>query len=201
MENLNRPEGNITGVEFYVAKPSTPSSSRYCVIWSQRYCLRRVGESTYPPFEAVLPDVEAAGRALGRQIVVAKVSKEHEEFEAAFEKFVQAGVGALLVSGSAFLTSKRKALIELAVRHAIPAIYDQRRIVLDGGLISYAASFNGAYRQAGIYAGRILKGAKPSELPVLKPTQFVLAINLKTANALGLDVPPSILLRADEVIE
>ena len=123
------------------------------------------------------------------------------EFEAAFAKFVQAGVGALLVSGSAFFTSKRKALIDLAARHGIPAIYDQRRTVLDGGLISYAASFNNAYRQAGVYAGRILKGAKPSELPVLKPTKFVLAINLKTAKALGLDVPPSIYVRADELIE
>jgi putative ABC transport system substrate-binding protein len=106
-----------------------------------------------------------------------------------------------LVSGSAFFTAQREALIALAARHGIPAIYDQRRFVLDGGLISYATSFNGAYRQAGIYAGKILKGAKPSELPILQPTTFVLSINLKTAEALGLDVPPAITLRADEVVE
>jgi putative ABC transport system substrate-binding protein len=132
--------------------------------------------------------------------VVEKVSNEGE-FDGAFAKFVQAGAGALLVSGSAFFTTQRKALIALAARYAIPAIYDQRRMVLDGGLISYSTSFNGAYRQAGVYAGKILQGAKPSELPIQQPTEFVLAVNLKTAEALGLEVPPSIYLRADEVVD
>ena len=199
--NLNRPEGNTTGVTFSggealnakqleIMRDLVPNAAVFGVL----------GDSNYRPFEAVLPDLQTAGRTLGRQLVVAKVSNEGE-FDAAFEKFVQARVGALLVSGSAFFTSQRKTLVALAARHAIPAIYDQRRTVLDGGLISYAASFNDAYRQAGVYAGRILKGAKPSELPVLKPTKFVLAINLKTAKALDLDVPPSIYLRADELIE
>jgi putative ABC transport system substrate-binding protein len=107
----------------------------------------------------------------------------------------------VLVSGSPFFTSQRQALAALSARHALPAIYDQRDYVVAGGLVSYAASFAGAYRQAGVYVGRILKGAKVSELPVLQPTTFELAINMKTAKAFGLTVPQSILLRADEVID
>jgi ABC-type uncharacterized transport system substrate-binding protein len=199
--SLSRSESNLTGVTFFgggqlnvkqleLLRDLVPDAAVFGVL----------GDANFPLFEAGLPDVEAAGRALDRQIVVVKVSNERE-FEAAFAKFVQAGAGALLVSGSAFFTAQRKALIALAARYAISAIYDQRRFVLDGGLISYSTSFNGAYRQAGIYTGKILKGAKPSDLPTLQPTMFVLAINLKTAEALGLDVPPSISLRADEVIE
>ncbi|NQV85717.1 MAG: ABC transporter substrate-binding protein [Woeseiaceae bacterium] len=144
--------------------------------------------------------MEAAGRALGRELVVVNVSTEHD-IEPAFAKFVQAKVGALLVSGSPLIGAKRKAIIALAARHAIPAIYDRRGFVADGGLMSYGTSFKGAYRQAGTYAGKILKGAKTSELPILQPTHFTLAINSKTAKALGLDVPRAIYFRADEVIE
>jgi putative ABC transport system substrate-binding protein len=159
-----------------------------------------LGDVNYPQFEAELPALEAAGRALGRQMMVVKISSERE-FEGAFDKIVHSGAGALLVSGSPFFTSQRRALVALAARHAIPAIYDQRDFVVDGGLISYSASFTGAYRQAGTYVGKILKGAKPAELPVLQPTTFELVLNLKTANALGLNVPPSLLVAADEVIE
>jgi putative ABC transport system substrate-binding protein len=199
--SLSRPESNLTGVTFFggghlnvkqlgLLRDLVPDATTFAVL----------GDANFPLFEAALPDLEAASRALGRQLVVEKVSNEGE-FDGAFAKFVQAGAGALLVSGSAFFTTQREALIALAARYAIPAIYDQRRMVLDGGLISYSTSFNGAYRQAGVYAGKILKGAKPSELPIQQPTEFVLAINLKTAEALGLDLPPSIYLRADEVVE
>jgi putative ABC transport system substrate-binding protein len=199
--SLNRPEANLTGVTFFggsqlnakqleLLRDLTPKAAVFAVL----------GDASYPAFEAGLPAVEAAGRALGRQIVAVKTSSERE-FEGAFAKIVQAGAGALLVSGSPFFTSQRRALVALAARHAIPAIYDQRDFVLDGGLISYSASFTGAYRQAGTYVGKILKGVRPSELPVLQPTTFELVLNLKTAKALGLEVPPSIELRADEVIE
>jgi len=199
--SLNRPEANLTGVTFFGG--STLNAKQLELlreIVPKATVLGVLGDVNYPPFEAQLPDAEVAGRALGRRIVVVKVSSERE-FEGAFARIMQAGAGALLVSGSPFFTSQRRALVALAARHAIPAIYDQRDCVVDGGLISYSASFTGAYRQAGAYVGKILKGAKPAELPVLQPTTFELVLNLKTAKALGLDVPPTLLARADEVIE
>ena len=199
--SLNRPESNLTGVTFYGGSQlNTKQLELLLSLISKAAVLAVVGDANYPEFEAGLPAIEAASRALGRQILVVKVSSEHE-FEAAFAKMMQAGAGALLVSGSPFFTSLRRALVTLAARHAIPAIYDQRDFVADGGLISYSASFTDAYRQGGAYVGKILKGAKPSDLPVLQPTKFDLVINLKTAKALGLEVPDKLLALADEVIE
>ena len=199
--SLNRPEANLTGVTFFggsyldvkrleLLRDLIPKTAVFAVL----------GDVNYPAFEAGLPAVETAARALERQMVVVKTSSERE-FEGAFAKIVQAGAGALLVSGSPSFTSQRRALIALAARYAIPSIYDQRDFVVDGGLISYGASFAGAYHQAGTYVGKILKGAKPSELPVLQPTTFELVLNFKTAKSLGLSVPPTLLARADEVIE
>jgi putative ABC transport system substrate-binding protein len=141
-----------------------------------------------------------ASRTIGQKVVLVNVGNERK-FDAAFTSIVQAGARALVVIGSPFFASKSQTLVALAAHHAIPSIYDLRDYVAAGGLISYSASFTDAYRQAGVDAGRILKGAKPSELPVLQPTAFELAINLKTAKALGLTFPPSFRLRADEVIE
>ena len=132
--------------------------------------------------------------------MVARATSERE-LEAAFATFLKSGAKAFMLSGSPFFTSQRRTIIALAARHAIPAIYDLREYVVDGGLLSYSASFTGAYRQAGIYVGKIFKGAKPADLPVQQPTTFEMAINLTTAKALGLQVPPSIHLRANEVIE
>jgi putative tryptophan/tyrosine transport system substrate-binding protein len=199
--SLNRPEANLTGVTFFGGSQLNAKQLELLRdLVSNTSVFAVLGDINYPAFEAGLPALETASRALGRQMVVVKISSERE-FEGAFAEIVQAGANALLVSGSAFFTSQRRALVALAARHAIPAIYDQRDFVVDGGLISYSASFTGAYRQAGTYVGKILKGAKPSELPVLQPTTFELVLNLKTAKTLGLEVPPTLLARADEVIE
>jgi putative ABC transport system substrate-binding protein len=199
--SLNRPEANLTGVTFFGGSQLNAKQLELLRdLVSKTSVFAVLGDINYPAFEAGLPALETASRALGRQMVVVKISSERE-FEGAFAEIVQAGANALLVSGSAFFTSQRRALVALAARHAIPAIYDQRDFVVNGGLMSYSASFTGAYRQAGTYVGKILKGAKPSELPVLQPTTFELVLNLKTAKTLGLEVPPTLLARADEVIE
>jgi putative ABC transport system substrate-binding protein len=199
--SLNRPEANLTGVTFFGgAQLNAKQLELLHDLVSTTHVLGVLGDVNYPPFVTGLPAVEKAGRELGWQMVVTRISSERE-FEGAFAEIAQARAGALLVSGSPFFTSQRRALVALAARNAIPTIYDQRDFVVDGGLISYAASFTGAYRQAGTYAGKILKGAKPSELPVLLPTTFELVLNLKTAKALSLTVPASMLARADEVIE
>jgi putative ABC transport system substrate-binding protein len=202
VKSLNRPEGNLTGVTFFGgAQLNAKRLELLRDLVPNATVIAALGDpKNYTAFETELHALLEAGHALGRQIVVVRVDNEGE-FEPAFAKMVLAGAGALMVSGSPFFTSQRQTLIALAARHAIPAIYDLREFVVDGGLMSYSASFTGAYRQAGVYAGKLLKGTKPSDLPVLQPTTFELTINLKTAKALGLAVPPSIQLRADEVIE
>jgi putative ABC transport system substrate-binding protein len=199
--SLGQPRGNNTGITFFGgARLNIKQLELLRELVPNAGVIAILGDSNYPSFEAELPDMKAAGRALGAQVVPLQISSARD-FEPAFAKIVQAGAGALLISGSPFFTSQRRALIALAARHAVPAIYDQRAYVEDGGLISYSTSFSGAYREAGRYAAKILKGAKPSELPVLQPTTFELTINLKTAKTLGLAVPASLLARADEVVE
>jgi putative ABC transport system substrate-binding protein len=154
----------------------------------------------YPDADGELRELQEAARTINRQISIAKASTEIE-VDTAFATLVQQGAGAVLVVQDPFLNSQRGQVVALAVRHKLPAMYSQRDYVDIGGLASYGPQFADGYRLAGVYVGKILKGAKPDELPVQQPTKFELIINLKAAKALALTVPPALLASADEVIE
>jgi putative ABC transport system substrate-binding protein len=198
--SLNQPGGNLTGVTFFgggqlgakrleLLRELVPKAAVVAVLLDPDY-----------PFDIELPSLESAARALGIHIVMVKAASERE-IEAAFARIIEAGAGAALLGGGPVLRSQLRQIVALATLHEIPMVYELRDYVDAGGLISYSASFSGAYRQAGVYAGKVLKGARPADLPVQRPTKFELIINLKTAKALGLEVPPTLLARADEVIE
>src|SRR5262249_26960695 len=144
-------------------------------------------------------DVQNAARAIGQQLIVFDATSDHD-IEAAFTASIQRGVGGMLVGTGPFLTSRREQIVTQAALHGIPAMYALREFVSAGGLMSYGTSISDAYHQAGIYAGRILKGEKPTDLPVMQSTKFELLLNLKAAKALGLEVPDKLLALADEVV-
>jgi putative ABC transport system substrate-binding protein len=199
VDSINRPGGNVTGVSFVSGLLGAKRLEMLRQLVPTATMAMLAGTDM---LEARIErrDVELAAQALGQQLIIAPVSSEGE-FDGAFTSIVERGAKALLVGTGPLLTSNRERLVALAARHAIPAIYAVRECVEAGGLTSYGASFVEAYRQAGIYAGRILKGDKPADLPVMQSTKFDLVINLKTAKTLGLEVPPMLLARADEVIE
>jgi putative ABC transport system substrate-binding protein len=198
--SLNRPGGNVTGLVYFAAvlgakrlellRQLVPGATTIAVL---------VNPNT-PLTEAERKDVQAAAQAIGQQLIIFDISSDRD-IETAFAAFVQRGAGALLVGTGGFLNSNRERIAAVANRHALPASYSQREGVVAGGLMSYGPSISDAYRQAGIYSGRILNGEKPADLPVIRSTKFELVLNLKTAKALGLTIPPSLLVAADEVIE
>jgi putative ABC transport system substrate-binding protein len=198
--NLNRPGGNVTGVVFFFGELGAKRLELLRQLVPRATTIAMLVNPNSPNTEAERRDVQAAAQAIGQQLLILDVGSDRE-IETAFATFVQRGAGALLTGSGAFLNSSRERIVALAARHGLPAMYAQREAALAGGLMSYGPSITDAYRQAGIYAGRILKGEKPADLPVMRSTKFDFMINLKTAKALGLTVPDRLLALADEVIE
>jgi putative ABC transport system substrate-binding protein len=198
--SLNRPGGNATGVNFFVAELGSKQLGLLHELVPGATHLGLLVNPTSPPTESVTRDVTAAASAIGLQIDIVQ-ARDSREIEAAFGTLVRNRADALLVGPDALLLSRRLQLAILAARHAIPAVYNVREYAEAGGLMSYGTSQTEAYRQVGIYTGKILKGAKPADLPVMQSTKFELVINLPTARAIGLEIPPTLLARADEVIE
>jgi putative tryptophan/tyrosine transport system substrate-binding protein len=198
--SLNRPGGNATGVNMFITAVEAkrlgllheliPTASRLAVIVNPKS----------PELDAQLSDLHEAARSIGRQLHILRAS-DGGEIETAFATLAQAGTQALLVAGDPLFNSQREHIVALAARHAVPTIYEARTYPQAGGLMSYGPNLADMYRQVGVYTGQILKGVKPADLPVIQPTVLELVINLKAAKALGLEIPPTLLARADEVIE
>jgi putative ABC transport system substrate-binding protein len=197
---LNRPGGNITGVVFFSAmlgakrlgllRQLVPTATRIAVL----------GGEGAPNTMADQTDVRTAAQVVGQELIVLEATSDRD-IDNAFAMFVQRGAGALVTIAGGFLFSNRKRIVELTGRYKMPAIYPNREFVTAGGLMSYGPSIADGYRQAGIYAGRILYGNKPADLPVMQSTKFEFVINLKTAKALGIEVPPGVLSIVDEAVE
>ncbi|MBI5319047.1 ABC transporter substrate-binding protein [Bradyrhizobium sp.] len=201
VESMNRP-GRATGVNFFTGDLG---SKRLELLFSMVPSAQRVGLLLNPrfgtdTFEQLRQSASAAALSLGRELVAQSAATD-AEIEAAFAALVAAGVGGLMVQNDPFFDSRRSLILRLSSRHRLPGIFHIREYPADGGLMSYGASLSDTYRQLGVYAGKILRGARSDDLPVLRPTKFELVINVQTAKALGLAVPQSILIAADELIE
>ncbi len=200
VRSFNRPGGNATGINHFTGALEPKRLELLHEVVPTASVIGVLVNPTRPEVATQLTDVREAARALGRQIVVLNARSERE-LDAAFATLVEQSIGALLVGADPFFHSQREQLVALAARHAVPAIYQWRDHAAIGGLMSYGTSLYDAYRQLGIYVGRVLNGEKPADLPVVQSTKVELVINLTTAKALGITFPLSLLGRADEVIE
>jgi len=200
VDSLSRPGGNVTGMGLFNSELGGKRLELVHQLVPASKIIALLTNPSNPSGELELREVRAAAKLLNIDLQVVKASTD-QELLGAFEELPRIRAGAVIVSGEPFFDSRRAIIVELAARHAIPASYSWRESVVLGGLLSYGTSITDSYRNAGVYCSRILKGEKPADLPVMQPTKFDLVINQKTAKALGLDLPPSLLARADEVIE
>jgi putative ABC transport system substrate-binding protein len=198
--SLNRPGGNMTGVNQMVDELVTKQLGLLHELIPQAQVIAMLVNASNPKTESFVRKAQTAAGALGCNLQVLMAGSE-QDFDTAFTTLVQQSAGALFVSPDPFFYRQRDRIIALAARHAVPALYVRREFAAAGGLMSYGTSLADTYRQVGLYAGRILNGEKPAGLPVVQPTKFELTINLTTAKSLGLTIPPSLLVTADEVIE
>jgi putative tryptophan/tyrosine transport system substrate-binding protein len=198
--SINRPAGNVTGVSLFASAVDAKRLELLHELVPKVAIVGVLNNAFVAETEARSRALEEAARSIGVQLSFFNVNNEGD-FDTTFASLADRGIGALFVSGSPFFISRRDRLVSLVARHRVPAIYAWRVIVEAGGLTSYGANVVGSYRQAGIYVGRILKGEKPADLPVLQPTKFEFLINLKTAKTLGLEIPDRLIALADEVIE
>ena len=196
----NRPGGNVTGVNILTATLEAKRLGLLRELVPQAVPIGILLNPNFPAYQGQLTEVQDAATSAGLKIHVLRANTD-QEIEAAFETITEQHIPALAVAAAPFFDTRRTKLVSLAARHAVPTMYQFREFAASGGLISYGVSIPEIYRQVGVYAGRILKGEKPADLPVVQPTKFELIINLRAAKALGLDIPPSLLARADEVIE
>jgi putative tryptophan/tyrosine transport system substrate-binding protein len=198
--SLARPGGNLTGISIFSRELHPKRLQLLSEVVPQGEVIAVLMNPTNSNSDSVARDTQEAARANGQRLAILKAGTD-SEIDAAFAALVQVHAGALVVSSDPYFNSRREQIVALAARHAIPTMYDWREFADDGGLMSYGPSLTDTFRQAGVYAGRVLAGANPADLPILQPTRFELVINLKTAKALGLTIPQSILGRADELIE
>jgi putative ABC transport system substrate-binding protein len=198
--SFNRPGGNATGVSFWTTALEAKRLGLMHELLPQATVIAALVDPNFLTAASQLNDLQDAARALGKELHVLQASTE-SDLDSCFAILARQRPDALIVAAAPFFTARRKELVALADRHRIAAIYSWREFPAAGGLMSYGASFTDAFRQAGVYTGRILKGERPADLPVLQPTKYELTINTKTAKALGLQIPDKLLALADEVIE